>query len=317
MRDRRSVDDLTVEELEQILRIKKRDARLQRLQRYERQGRRRSDLPLPGDDLLEEEAVDERETPVQAESIPIHSFIHTEGEEWGKRSLRNRLLLAVEILAAVALVVILVFAALGVRDINRESAAAQAAALAELPTPSPTPLIGVVVLPGGHTPPTAPGGAQPNYDEVPGYLRPLVEQQFAGPVIIPTPGPSHAVRLRIPALGVDAPVVQGDGWEQLKRGVGQRIGTANPGTDGNVVLSAHNDIYGELFRHLDRLATGDEIIVETLSREYVYRVASTRVVPPTEVDVMDSSQEPVVTLISCYPYLVNSDRIVVVGELAE
>jgi sortase A len=287
------------------------------LQRYERQGRRRGDLPLPGDGLPEDEA-GEGEAPVQAESIPIYSFVHTvEGEEWGKRSLRNRLLLAVEILAAVALVVILVFAALGMRDINRESAAAQAAALAELPTPSPTPLIGVVVLPGGHTPPTAPGGAQPNYDEVPGYLRPLVEQQFAGPVIIPTPGPSHAVRLRIPALGVDAPVVQGDGWEQLKRGVGQRIGTANPGTDGNVVLSAHNDIYGELFRHLDQLATGDEIIVETLSQEYVYRVVSTRVVPPTEVGVMDATQEPVVTLISCYPYLVNSDRIVVVGELGE
>jgi sortase A len=317
MRDRRSVDDLTVEELEQILRIKKRDARLQRLQRYEHQGRRRGDLPLPGDGLREEEA-GEDDAPAQTEAIPIHSFVYgVGGEDWGKRSLRNRLLLAVEILAAVALIAILVFAALGVRDINRESAAAQAAALAELPTPSPTPLISVVVLPGGHTPPTSPGGAQPNYDEVPSYLRPLVEQQFAGPVIIPTPGPSHAVRLRIPVLGVDAPIVQGDGWEQLKRGVGQRIGTANPGTDGNLVLSAHDDIYGELFRHLDRLATGDEIIVETLSREYVYRVVSTRVVPPTEVSVMDPTQEPVVTLISCYPYLVNSDRIVVVGELVE
>jgi sortase A len=317
MRDRRSVDDLTVEELEQILLVKKREARLQRLQRYESQGRRRGDLPLPGDGLWEDE-VGEDEAPPPAEAIPIHSFIFAEeGGGWGKRSLRNRLLLAVEILAAVALVAILVFAALGMRDINRESAAAQAAALVELPTPSPTPLIGIVVLPGGHTPPTAPGGAQPNYDEVPGHLRPLVEQQFAGPVIIPTPGPSHAVRLRIPALGVDAPVVQGDGWEQLKRGVGQHIGTANPGTDGNVVLSAHNDIYGELFRHLDRLANGDEIVVETLSREYVYRVAATRVVSPTEVSVMDATQEPVITLISCYPYLVNSDRIVVVGELVE
>lgn len=173
-----------------------------------------------------------------------------------------------------------------------------------------------MVLPGGHTPPTSPQGAQPNYSEVPEHLRPLVEQQLFSPVIVPTAGPSTALRLRIPALGVDAPIVQGDGWEQLKRGVGQHLGTADPGQAGNLVLSAHNDIYGELFRHLDRLVEGDEIIVGTLTREFTYRVIYWEVVDPTDVEVMAPTQEPVITLISCYPYLVNSNRIVVVGELA-
>ncbi|HEC23200.1 MAG TPA: hypothetical protein ENI95_09815, partial [Chloroflexi bacterium] len=54
MPDRRSVDDLTIEELEQILRIKKREARMQRLQRFERVGRRRGDLPLPGEPTPDE-----------------------------------------------------------------------------------------------------------------------------------------------------------------------------------------------------------------------------------------------------------------------
>ena len=49
MRDRRSVDDLTIEELEQILRRKKRESRLERLRRYESDGRRRVDIPTPED----------------------------------------------------------------------------------------------------------------------------------------------------------------------------------------------------------------------------------------------------------------------------
>lgn len=309
MRDRRSVDDLTIEELEQILRIKKREARLSRLAHYEHIGRRRGDLPPP-----------DEEAPVEADEgdpqgVAFRSFIYDD-EDRG-RTARDRLLLAVELVAALGLVAVLVFAVLVLRDINRESAEAQAEQVAALPTPSPTPLISAVVLPGGHTPPTDPEGARPNYGEVPARLRPLVEQQFAGPVSVPTPGPGQAIRIRIPAIGVDAPVVQGDGWEQLKKGVAQRIGTANPGEPGNMVLSAHNDIYGEIFRHLDQLQEGDEIIVQTQTREYVYRVSYSRIVEPTEVSVMDPTREPIITLISCYPYLVNSDRIVVVGELVE
>jgi sortase A len=122
----------------------------------------------------------------------------------------------------------------------------------------------------------------------------------------------------IPALwNSPAPVVQGDGWEQLRRGVGQHIGSANPGEAGNVVLSAHNDIFGELFRYLDQLRPGDEIVLSTATQDYTYRVTGWRTVEPTEVDVMAATTRPTVTLISCYPYLVDDQRIVVFGELAE
>ena len=62
-------------------------------------------------------------------------------------------------------------------------------------------------------------------------------------------------------MTLDAPVVQGDGWDELKKGVAQHIGSANPGEAGNVVLSAHNDVYGELFRNLDKLQPGDQVIL--------------------------------------------------------
>lgn len=185
-----------------------------------------------------------------------------------------------------------------------------------MPTPTSTPLITAVVLPSGHTPPTDPGGPRPNESEIPENLRPIVQSMASVP--IPTPGPEHAHSMFIPAIWDEpAPVVQGDGWEQLKRGVGQHIGSANPGERGNLILSAHNDIYGERFRDLDRLSPGDEIIVYTATNVFIYRVTSISIVEPTEVSVMDPTERRTITLISCYPYMVDNQRIVVAGELVQ
>jgi sortase A len=82
-----------------------------------------------------------------------------------------------------------------------------------------------------------------------------------------------------------------------------------------MVLSAHNDIFGELFRDLDRLKPGDEIRLTTATREFLYRVTRTELVEPTDVSVMAPSARPTVVLISCYPYLVDDQRIVVFAEL--
>jgi LPXTG-site transpeptidase (sortase) family protein len=108
--------------------------------------------------------------------------------------------------------------------------------------------------------------------------------------------------VQVPAIYVDAPVVQGDGWEQLKKGVGQTLGTVNPGERGNLVLSAHNDIFGEIFRELDQLNPGDLVIVHTNQRSYTYIVVDTRIVEPSAVEVMDQTPQAL-SLISCYPYL--------------
>jgi sortase A len=76
-------------------------------------------------------------------------------------------------------------------------------------------------------------------------------------------------------------------------------------------------VFGEIFRHLDRLQEGDEVIVYTNQRAFVYVVDQTQVVEPTQVEVMAATQEPVVTLISCYPYLIDNQRIVVTAHLEE
>jgi len=194
------------------------------------------------------------------------------------------------------------------RDLNDEVASAL---IQE--TFTPTPLVMAVVLPSGHVPPDAQGNTRPNIEEIPAHLQPMVQSLANLPV--PTAAPDQAIRIQIPAIEIDAPVVQGDGWEQLKKGVGQNVGTANPGQNGNVVLSAHNDVYGELFRYLDKLAPGDQVILYTQQRQYIYVVDRTAVVEPTAVEVMASTGSPTVTLISCYPYLVDKQRIVVFARL--
>ncbi|MBI1855801.1 MAG: sortase, partial [Chloroflexi bacterium] len=186
-------------------------------------------------------------------------------------------------------------------------------ALVGLGTSTGLALVMAVVLPSGHTPPDAQGNTRPNDAEIPENLRPMVQSLANIPA--PTPSIEQAIRIQIPAIQIDAPVVQGVGWEQLKKGVGQLIGSADPGQSGNVVLSAHNDVYGELFRYLDKLQPGDQVILYTQQRQYVYIVDRTQVVEPTAVEVMASTGAPTVTLISCYPYLIDNQRIVVFARL--
>ena len=300
-KDRRPAEDLSVADLERVLARKRMDARQARLERFRMTGRA-LDLPgqRPGDEPEPEWA--QAAAGATGEADPARRR---------RRSAANRVLLAIEVAALAGFAFVLVSGFGVLRDLNQEVAEALAG-----PTPGPTPIITAVVLPSGHTPPTSPGGAKPNEDEIPEHLRPLV--QSVGEVAIPTPGPEQARSLWIPALwSQPAPVVQGDGWEQLKKGVGQHVGTANPGEAGNMVVSAHNDIFGELFRDLERLQPGDEVVVSTATREYLYRVTGLEIVDPTDVSVMNPTARPTITLISCYPYLVDSQRIVVFGELVE
>jgi sortase A len=296
---RKAPEDLSTEELRQLLIEKKRGARQERLEHFRRTGRviavSSESSSDSFDKLSSAPIVDTPEENTKAEPAP-------------QRRTTDRILLGVEILAVVGLVGVLLSGLGMLRDLNLEVASALNPS-----TPTPTPLIMAVVLPDGHTPPDAQGNTQPNEAEIPPNLLPIVQSLANLP--IPTPGPDQALRIEIPALTLDAPVVQGDGWDELKKGVAQHIGSANPGESGNVVLSAHDDVYGELFRNLDKLQPGDQVILYSALKQFVYIVDRTEIVEPTAVEVMASTGAPSVTLISCYPYLVDKQRIVVFARL--
>ncbi len=386
MSDKREIDDLTVNELKELLYIKRRARRQNRLRRLKAEGRivdvgETIDLEsqvsemeeieideIPAKESLEAEAASEdpandnlaAEKPAPekqaSETVAMYKLasemmanddmepqtlatdsddyeadviidfepeVQPENDDDGSgpkrpwRPFANRLLLAVEVAAVIGLIILAYTIWQTTRELNEEIAEAQQAASASLalPTPTATPVIGVVVLPSGHKPPVNGRPPEPGEaGEIPEHLLPILDTYVPPP--IPTPGPEQARRIQIPALELDKPIVQGDNWEELKKGVGQHIGSSLPGELGNIVLSAHNDIYGEIFRNLDRLAPGDEIIITTERQSYTYVVRDLKVVEPTDVWVMAPTEHSSTTLISCYPYLVNNKRIVVFAELA-
>jgi sortase A len=321
MKDRRTIDELSIEELEEILRIRKREERLRRLRERDQEADSfdplapaRSSGPSPPSLPKEHRRFQDTGATTQYRARAVDDLTEGEPPEEATRRrsfrihwawLRDKSLLVVELGVLAALILVLIGLLATLREINQASSRAQV-----LPTLTPTPPI-QVVLPGGHTPPDSPGGAAPA--EIPAHLRDLVSA--VTPLPVPTQGPEQATRIQIPAIDVDAPVVEGDDWETLKQGAGHHVGSANPGERGNCVISAHNDIFGEIFRDLPDLSLGDEVIVHTASRAHRYVVTQKRVIEPTEVDVMEPTSSPVLTLVSCYPYGIDTHRIVVVAEL--
>jgi len=281
MTSKKSRNTFTRAELERMLREQKQADHQARLEHYRHTGRLVGSIPLAEN--------------TTAPAKPRKKWV-------------DRLLLGIEVVAVISLLIVLANGVGLIRELNREVISA-----IQQPTLTPTPLYRAVILPSGHTPPNSASGAQYNEEEIPEHLRPAMLAFASLP--LPTPSAAQAIRLQIPAIEVDAPVVQGDGWEQLKKGVGQHPFTPDPGQPGNIVLSAHNDVFGELFRDLDQLQPGDTIILFSPSTQYVYIVTGTQIVTPTQVDVMNSRGGSTVTLISCYPYMVDNKRIVVSAQL--
>ena len=301
MFNHKNAGDLTEEEIRNLLSVKLRSASQKRLERFRRTGRLVELVPDSYPFSLE--TLSTRQISEEEESVRGRS-------DWARKRPMDIFLLLIE---GIAIVGFLYFVVNGIglhHVLNRAAAVAL-----QLPTLTPTSLISAIVLPSGHVHTSLPSGSQPDDAEIPKHLRPLVQSPANLP--IPTPVPQHGIRIQIPAIDVDAPIVHGDDWEQLKKGVAHHAGTANPGQIGNIVLSGHNDIFGEVFRYLEELKPGDKIIVYTNQRSFTYIVSGWELVEPTQVDVMAPTTNGTITLISCHPYLVDNHRIIVKGSLVD
>lgn len=125
-------------------------------------------------------------------------------------------------------------------------------------------------------------------------------------------------RLLIPAIALDTPVKEVfvvDGvWEVAEYAAGYLHGTALPG-DGNTALAGHAGIRGAVFRDLGRLKPGDDLLLDAGGWRYHYRVRSSTNVWPTQVEVLDPTPTPVLTLMTCTNW--DTQRLVVVADLID
>jgi LPXTG-site transpeptidase (sortase) family protein len=145
--------------------------------------------------------------------------------------------------------------------------------------------------------------------------------------------------LRIPRFGrgYHMVIVEGTGYEDLKKGPGHYPGTALPGQVGNFAVAGHRTTYLAPFNKIDTLRRGDAIVLETKSKWLVYRVQDVpaqrgypdvpyqEIVDPSDVKVAyavpdqpNPDKRPrlkLLTFTSCNPKYSAAQRIVVHAEL--
>lgn len=125
-------------------------------------------------------------------------------------------------------------------------------------------------------------------------------------------------RIKVPSIGIDLPLYHGTSEATLLRGAGHLKGSHLPvgGASTRSVITAHRGLASAaMFTNLDRLKEGETFSVETLGEVFVYRVFDIQVIDPDDTDSLRALPgEDLVTLVTCTPLGINSQRIVVTGK---
>lgn len=175
-----------------------------------------------------------------------------------------------------------------------------------------------------------------------GFLLPESPIQDASPdsadtaaVSSPPAADSRPLRIVIPALGVDAPVVPA-GLQTLQDGqrvyqqwsvpdayaAGWHETSAPLGEIGNTVLNGHNNVHGAIFAELGELPVGEQILLVGADEVMVYRVAHHELLPEKGLPLRERLQnarwiapteDQRLTLVTCWPNTTNSHRLIVVA----
>ncbi len=173
---------------------------------------------------------------------------------------------------------------------------------------------------GSSTPPsTAAASAPPTttasfpFGEPPVLATPSAAQEFAV-VYVPRFGSDFKKTI---AEGVDPRSVLNNG------GAGHYPSTQMPGQVGNFAIAAHRDGWGSPFLKINELQVGDPIYVETQDGWYTYTFRGLEYVTPYGVGVIDpvpqvpgaTPTDRLITLTSCNPLYIASERIIAYGVL--
>jgi sortase A len=123
--------------------------------------------------------------------------------------------------------------------------------------------------------------------------------------------------IEIPKIKVNAAILEGTDDRALKYTVGHYPSYGEIGQPGNYVLLGHrNYVYGHFFRNIDKLEVGDQINIKKDTDTYTYLVTESFVVAPEDVWVLEQTEDPTITLITCTPIGTYTDRLIVKGVLS-
>lgn len=100
-------------------------------------------------------------------------------------------------------------------------------------------------------------------------------------------------------LDIQVPVFNGTDDFNLNRGVGRIKGTATIDSEGNLGIAGHRDGF---FRGLKDIELGDRIELLSAGGTATYAVDSILIVDPSDVSVLDPTDDKTITLVTCYPF---------------
>lgn len=123
--------------------------------------------------------------------------------------------------------------------------------------------------------------------------------------------------IKIPTLHLNSPIFLGITNAVFDRGVGQWPGSAKPGKAGNVVLGAHRTSKPRPFRNINKLRSGDVILISVGKKTFKYVVTGHAIVKPKSVWITDETRTATLTLFSCHPIGSVTSRYVVRAVLVK
>lgn len=127
--------------------------------------------------------------------------------------------------------------------------------------------------------------------------------------------------IEIPKIGIKIPVYHGTDDEVLAKGAGHLAGSSLPigGASTHAVIAAHRGLPSSpLFTDLDLLEIGDRLYIYVLNQTLTYEVDQILIVDPDETESLVVTEgEDYVTLVTCTPYGVNAQRLLVRGHRVE
>jgi sortase A len=124
-------------------------------------------------------------------------------------------------------------------------------------------------------------------------------------------------RVRIDRLDLDMLLVEGTDGATLRKGPGRDRRSFMPGEGKLVYVAGHRTTYLAPFADIDRLRSGDPILLETPYGRFVYEVTGHRVVEKTDLSVLRDTPRETLRLQACHPRFFASHRLVVSARLVQ
>ena len=149
----------------------------------------------------------------------------------------------------------------------------------------------------------------------------LAESSGVDPVYMNTlniAGDEMMGSVEIPKINIKIPIYHTTEEEVLNKGAGHLEGSSLPvgGANTHAVISAHRGLpSASLFTDLDQMKVGDHFLLHVLDETLCYEVDKISVVKPEDTSALAVEDgQDLVTLLTCTPYGVNTERLLVRGH---